>query len=122
MPKVYAYLRRVPIQKQYVVSYPYGVGGTTLLDQLANTVNFDNWLVTSVLSYFSARYLSPHWGVRMANMVLDICTVIIFSPVYTEMISVGIFIFQIYTHTIRSPIPAVPADQRSRAGDGQISQ
>ena len=38
MPKVYAYLRRVPIQKQYVVSYPYGVGGATLLDQLANTV------------------------------------------------------------------------------------
>ena len=74
MPKVYAYLRRVPIQKQYVVSYPYGVGGTTLLDQLANTVNFDNWLVTSILSYFSARYLSPHWGMRIHTCPGDLST------------------------------------------------
>ena len=56
MPKVYAYLRKVPIQRQYLVSYPYGVGGNTLLDQLLGNINFDNWLVTSILSYFSARY------------------------------------------------------------------
>ena len=53
---VYAYLRKVPIQRQYLVSYPYGVGGNTLLDTLLGTPNFDNWLFTSILSYFSARY------------------------------------------------------------------
>ena len=54
-PKVYAYLRKVPIQRQYLVSYPYGVGGNTLLDTLLGTPNFDNWLINSVLAYFSAR-------------------------------------------------------------------
>ena len=57
MPKVYAYLRKVPIQTKTFVSYPYGLGGNTLLDRLTGNVNFDNWLVTSILSYFSARYL-----------------------------------------------------------------
>jgi len=63
MPKVYAYLRKVPIQRQYLVSYPYGVGGNTLLDQLLGNINFDNWLVTSILSYFSARFILTPFGV-----------------------------------------------------------
>jgi len=63
MPKVYAYLRKVPIQRQYLVSYPYGVGGDTILDQLLGNINFDNWLVTSILSYFSVRYILTPFGV-----------------------------------------------------------
>ena len=63
MPKVYAYLRKVPIQRQYLVSYPYGVGGDTLLDRLLGMPNFDNWLITSILSYFSARFILTPFGV-----------------------------------------------------------
>ena len=63
MPKVYAYLRKVPIQRQYLVSYPYGVGGNTLLDTLLGMPNFDNWLITSILSYFSARFILTPFGV-----------------------------------------------------------
>ena len=56
-PKIYGYLKKVPIQKQYFVSYPYGLGGNTLLDRISGAANFDfdNWITTAILSYFFNR-------------------------------------------------------------------
>ena len=57
-PKLYAYLQQVPVKRQYDVAYPYGVGGDTPLDQLAGTVNFDNWVTTAIIGYFLNRYVA----------------------------------------------------------------
>ncbi len=82
MPKVYAYLRKVPIQTKTFVSYPYGLGGNTLLDRVTGNVNFDNWLVTSILSYFSARYLDifPQKCVIIILLSDLFCSLLAFPP------------------------------------------
>ena len=39
---------------QYDVAYPYGVVGDTILDMF--TVEFDNWVINSLLGYFITRF------------------------------------------------------------------
>ena len=39
---------------QYDVAYPYGVGGDTILDMF--TVEFDNWVINTLLGYFITRF------------------------------------------------------------------
>ena len=64
-PKIYGYLKKVPTQKQYFVSYPYGVGGDTLLDRLsgASNIDFDTWITTMFLSYFFNRFILTPFNV-----------------------------------------------------------
>ena len=52
-PKTLAYIRAVP--KQYDVAYPYGVGGDSILDRVAEGVNFDNWVTSAILGYVYNR-------------------------------------------------------------------
>ena len=71
-PKIYGYLKKVPTQKQYFVSYPYGVGGDTLLDRLsgANNFDFDNWITTALLSYFFNRFILTPFNVPSLTSLL----------------------------------------------------
>ena len=64
-PKIYGYLKKVPTQKQYFVSYPHGVGGDTLLEQLsgASNIDFDSWITTMFLSYFFNRFILTPFNV-----------------------------------------------------------
>lgn len=64
-------MKKVPTQKQYFVSYPYGVGGDTLLDRLgASTFDFDNWITTALLSYFFNRFILTPFNVPSLTSLL----------------------------------------------------
>ena len=71
-PKIYGYLKKVPTQKQYFVSYPYGVGGDSLLDRLSGASNFDfdNWITTALLSYFFNRFILTPFNVPSLTALL----------------------------------------------------
>ena len=45
----------MPQPVQYDVAYPYGVGGDAVLDMF--TVEFDNWVINTLLGYFITRYV-----------------------------------------------------------------
>merc|ERR1711962_1619096 len=47
----YGYLR--PKAREYYVSYPYGLGGDTILDRVS--VKFDNWVTSAIIGYFFNR-------------------------------------------------------------------
>ena len=65
-------MKKVPTQKHYVVSYPYGVGGDTLLDRVtgASNFDFDNWITTALLSYFFNRFILTPFNVPSLTSLL----------------------------------------------------
>jgi len=69
-PKIYAYLQQVPIQRQYDVAYPYGVGGDNLLDQFAGGYNFDNWVTSAIIGYFFNRFVVTPFGIPSVTDLL----------------------------------------------------
>ena len=54
------------------MSYPYGVGGDTLLDRLSGASNFDfdNWITTALLSYFFNRFILTPFNVPSLTSLL----------------------------------------------------
>jgi len=69
-PKLYAYLQKVPVQRQYDVAYPYGVGGDNILDKIAGGVNFDNWVTSAILGYFLNRFIITPFGIPSVTDLL----------------------------------------------------
>ena len=64
----YAYLRPLPVARQYDVAYPYGVGGDSLLDGLS--VNFDSWVTSAIIGYFFNRFVAGPFGVPSVTDLL----------------------------------------------------
>jgi hypothetical protein len=53
----------INLPKEYDVAYPYGVGGTSILDQLAAGGRFDDWILNSTIAYFFGRFVLQPFGI-----------------------------------------------------------